>query len=269
MDDKYEEYKGLSVGEIISNTELKNTLKTKLLYLSHNKTYEEIAELLNLKLATVKFNVSIGGYCKVKRGQKQPKFGDLRTIIKQRFEENPDLDYAEICKEFGCSSSIVRRYLHELGIKFKRSTMIADVTNQHTGDTISEQNPDASTTPPEMAQMACRKFDAPERVIYPHTPKKSQESSETTEAVNVVEKEPPDVAISETVANPEESDTDAEPSAAPTEPEKKARKPRTRTVTTKPYSELEYPYVLYKGQVYEILSASKLRKELRKDLNIK
>ena len=110
-----------TVEEIVKDTKLRNTEKTKLLYLQHNKDYNEIAELLNIKETTVRYNVSAGGYCKQQKGKHFREYGDIRAEINRIHNDNPDVTAVEIASEIGCGVSIIRRYARELGIKFKNS----------------------------------------------------------------------------------------------------------------------------------------------------
>lgn len=110
-----------TVEEIVKDTKLRNTEKTKLLYLQHNKDYSEIAKLLNLKEVTVRSNVSSGGYCKQQKGKYSRGYGNIREELARIYDNNPDVTAVEIASEIGCGVSIIRRYARELGIKFKNS----------------------------------------------------------------------------------------------------------------------------------------------------
>lgn len=296
----------LSVEEIIADTTIRNPAKIKQLYLYHNKGYAEIAELLGIKESTVRFNVSSGGYCKVKRGDGARKYGDLRAIIRDRFRDNPDLNYTDICDEIGCCKGIVQRYMRELGIPVTKNRRHGRNQYQTTnnGASSNQKSEDKDQLSDALKKMACNTMGVPESIVntdpsimastrqldsfqseFPivinlplnHTDikedvtKDDENNSEPTEYLDPVKSDPIDKDI--TKKDSTEDDSKKEDTGKDTfeqkPKERRRRKSTFRDTLDKPYTELEPPFVMYNGMVYELLTGERLRKELRKSLIIK
>lgn len=196
-----------TVSEIVNDGNIKNTEKVRLLYLKHDKTYAEIADLLHLKESTVRFTVSNGGYCKRPR----IRHVGLAAKIKGLYDANPGITGPQIAKELGCAVTMVYKYAKEFGIVFdrrgKRGGTPIETNNQRPAPI-----PEESTSPPE--------------VVVPK--------------VESVEPKP-------TSGYVDDADTADD---------------------EKPYEILDWPMVIYRGRMYEVMSKNQLRRQLRVDLNI-
>lgn len=245
--------------EILCNTTMGNTKKIELLYLQHDKNYKEISELLGLKESTVRYNVSSGGYCRRKPGERDQIYGDIRAVVREKFSENPSTDPSDICRETGCSISLVRKYMKEMGIvrsKCPRKRQTGPSKPRKPKETpVKNEEPVASV-------LSTESYEQTEDLISENFDSGVMEENTKCEEEQKMEKP----VISDTEPSSEDSEKTSDNSAiTDTYSEQESGTNPDR----KPYVVMDWPYVIYNGSVYEVLDRHTLRVLLYKTLKIK
>lgn len=298
----------LTVTEIVNDKTMHNPEKIRLLYLQHDKSYEEIGNLLGLKVSTVRFNVSYGGYCKRKRGCGHRLYGDLRSTIKQMAKDDPDITAIDIAADVGCGIAIVNKYARELGITFKRRNRnssresSASERKALTAECreISKRLATEKDTPAEQPLHSTinssmpieQKLEENDRlegatsisIVHNQQTDPSQEKVATEDVgilnasrVHSMGRSDKSGSDSDAERNPEnfKKVSKSEPENSPSQstdqkPKKRSRHTAVqRNTEEKPYEVLDWPLVIYNGEVYKVLSKKELRKILRETLTIK